>query len=135
MQFSDSAIDALGISRTFEVAGGVTDVIGPVLNTINITPSVVDVSVSPQGVTFDLDVTDESPIEFVQMQLGLEKPDGSYATKVSTWNPSQITEPCDWVGTYANGAEYVRCPNEFVFDSEDLAGIWEIQYVIMRRPG
>ena len=117
------------VLKTFVILTGQPDrsILG-----VNITPSVADVSSGPQGVTFDLDVTDESVIEFVQLQLGREKPDGSFATREQAWNPSQISDPCDWVGTYANGAEYVRCPNEFVFDSEDLAGVWEIQYVMVR---
>ena len=34
--------------------------------------------------------------------------------------------------TYANGAEYTRCFNELVFDTEDLAGIWSISWIQIR---
>ena len=110
-----------------------TDLTTPILNAINIDPGVIDVSSGPQGVTFDLDITDESAIERVYMSLSLQKPDGSFATQDFYWHPALMSDACEAsTNTYANGAEYTRCFNELVFDTEDLAGIWRISWIEIR---
>ena len=110
-----------------------SDLTAPILNAINISPSVIDVSSGPQGVTFDLDITDESAIERVYMSLSLQKPDGSFATQDFYWHPALMSDACEAsTNTYANGAEYTRCFNELVFDTEDLAGIWRISWIEIR---
>ena len=78
-------MDALGISRTFEVSGGVVDFRSPVLRVINITPSVVDVSSGPRENAFDLDITDESEL-FAKLVLEFEKPNGEFVDQRTIYN-------------------------------------------------
>ena len=46
------------------------------------------------------------------------------------WQPDELAgDDCSDSDTYAGGISYERCLNEFVFDSDDFAGIWKISGV------
>ncbi|MDA9950707.1 S8 family serine peptidase, partial [Luminiphilus sp.] len=117
--------------RTFEVAGGSNDHDAPVLTSLSISPRSVDVSSGPKGVRFDLGIDDESNIERVYMWLRRSNSDGTFVEKFFYWEPEKITDGCGTLdtGTYAGGAEYSRCQNEQVFDSEDSLGTWMVDHI------
>ena len=110
--------------------GGSDDFEAPTFVDMSLSRNFVDVSSGPQGVIFDVDFDDASGIEGIRVHLNFEKPDGSIHNETIYWQPDELAgDDCSNSDTYAGGISYERCLNEFVFDSDDFAGIWKISGV------
>ncbi len=128
-------LDALGISLSVQLLGGVTDFEAPVLTGVAVDETSVDVSSGYKVVTFTLsaaDASDAKGYKSASMRLTLVKPGGSSLTKYLYMNRSIVG--ANDAGGYAAqtmvaGTLIHHTSNQLVLSNEDLAGTWVLDYV------
>jgi len=133
--FRREDLDALGISISIQLSGGVTDFDAPILTGVAVDKTSVDVSSGYKVVTFTLSATDASDAigyKRASMNLRFVKPDGSSSRKYLNWDRAFG----DDAGVYSTattvaGTRIPHKSNQLVLSNEDLAGTWVLDSVFL----
>ena len=112
--YNRTALDALGVPQSIEVTGGGSDFEGPVLQSLNISPTSIDLSAGAQTIEFTIQAEDDSGIQWGGggAFLALDSPGG--------------------VSKYVYFSETEPHTGELTLDPDEPSGLWPIRVVYLK---